>query len=135
MYMKLIEILKEALRNVGANTFPLGEVPPMIKLVFYDEKYGLKDIKKRKEILRVLQRNLKILQSVGKPYKYSASDIISDFKYYPETDKLIGNYPKNVFFRKDQWSSKATNVNIMHKCRFESELENVSKMLMVKQKT
>ena len=45
MYMKLIEILKEALRNVGANTFPLGEVPPMIKLVFYDEKYGLKDSK------------------------------------------------------------------------------------------
>ena len=135
MYMKLIEILKEALPKAHSLVNKPGEEPPMIKLVFYDEKYGLKDIKKRKEILRVLQRNLKILQSVGKPYKYSAGDIIGDFKYYLETDKLIGNYPKSVFFRKDQPSSKATNTNIMNKCRFESELENVSKMLMVKQKT
>ena len=50
--------------------------------------------------MKVLERNLKIQQSAGKPYKYSASNIIDDFKYYSETDKLIGNYPKYVFLEK-----------------------------------
>jgi hypothetical protein len=133
--MKLIEILKEALAKAHTPAFKQGENSPMIKLVFYDEKYGLKDIKKRKEILRVLDRNLRALQRSGAPYKYSNNQIIDAFKYYPETDKLIGDYPKWVFFRGDKAKSVATNTNIMDKCRFESELENVSKMLMVKQKT
>ena len=134
MYMKLIEILKEALAKAHTPAFKQGENSPMIKLVFWDEKYGLKDIKKRKEILRILDRNLRAQQG-GVPYKYSNTQIIGDFKYYPETDKLIGDYPKWVFFRVDKPKSVATNTNIMDKCRFESELENVSKMLMVKQKT
>ena len=122
---KLLEGLPDS-RSI----FRKGENASMIKLVFWDDKEGLKDEKKRKEILRILERNLKVTQAATNVYKLSTSEIINDFKYYKETDKLIGNYPKYIFFERN----KVGKVS-MKNCSFKYELERVSKTLEIKEKT
>lgn len=112
------------------NVFKRGENPSMIKLVFWDDKEGLRDDRKRKEILRILERNLKAQQNASNLYKISSSEIMNDFKYYKETDKLIGNYPKYIFFERN----KTPKVS-MKNCSFKYELEKVSKTLEIKEKT
>jgi hypothetical protein len=108
----------------------MGLDSPIIKLVFWDEKNGLKDEKKVKEILRVLERNLKIVRP---GYKFDPNDIMNSFKYFEVTDKLIGNYPKFIFFsNKARMGRYAVNMN---NCRFKDELLKISKTLDVKQKT
>lgn len=104
---------------------------PIIKLVFWDEKNGLKDEKKVKEILRVLERNLKIVRP---GYKFDPNDIMDSFKYFEATDKLIGNYPKFIFFNQQARRSSTYAVN-MNNCRFKDELLKISKTLNVKRKT
>jgi len=122
--IKLINLLKEF--NLPQNA--IGS--PIIKLVFWDDKNGLKDPKKVKEILRVLERNLK----VPRPgYNINPSEIMNSFKYFSATDKLIGNYPKNIFF--NEKGRGGPYYVKMRNCRFKDELEKVSKTLEVKQKT
>lgn len=104
---------------------------PMIKLVFWDEKNGLKDEKKIKEILRVLERNLKVLRS-GE-YNYNTSDIINSFKYFPATSKLIGNFPKNIFLNANARRGGHYAISLRN-CRFEDELRKISPTLDVKEK-
>jgi len=129
--ISLRALLKEVKnKNIKEAAFAPGAVPPMVKLVWYDDKHGLKDVKKQKEVLRILERNLRKQQESGL-YKYSVSDIMNDIKYYPATDKIVGNYPKNVFLD-PRW--KDSNTIRIDKCRFEHELEQISKTLMVKSK-
>ena len=112
----------------GDTTFGPGEVPVMVKLVFWDDKKGLKDPKKVKEILRVLERNLNIKKYAFKGI--NTSEVMSGFKYYPGTDKLIGNYPKHLFLP----SNKPRYTISMKHCTFNHELEKVSPSLEVKEK-
>ena len=94
--MKLKSILE------ATTVFKAGTVPVMVKLVFWDEKNGLKDPKKVNEILRVLERNLMVKKSGFKGL--NINDVMNGFKYYEATDKLIGNYPKHVFLpTNNQW--------------------------------
>jgi len=126
--ISLIKLL-ERLPDSGT-VFNAGETTPMIKLVFWDGTNGLKDQKKVKEILRVLERNLKIVRPT---YKISPKEVMDTFQYYSTTDKLIGNYPKYLFFDSDKkYGTYSVN---MKNCRFKSELLKVSKTLEVKQKT
>ena len=120
--IKLIDLLTEY-KRVGYSS-----EPTMIQLVFWDSKGGLKDIKKQKEILRVLQRNL-IVQSGRGGIEYSVPTIMSGMKYYPSTDKIVGNFPKAVFVH-----SKKNSIINMDTCRFKDELIKVSRTLEVKQK-
>lgn len=107
--------------------------PVMIKIVISDESGSLEDEKKRNEVFRILERNLKIQQS-GR-IKYSVSDIMDDIKYYPQTGKIVGNFPKSVFVH----PGKAYKINYhsvlnTDKCRFKDELQKVSKTLEINQK-
>lgn len=121
--IKLIDLLTEN-KRVGYSF-----EPTMIQLVFWDSKAGLKDIKKQKEILRILQRNL-IVQSGRGGMEYSVPTIMSGMKYYPSTDKIVGNFPKAVFVE----VQKRHTIISMDTCRFKDELIKVSKTLEVKQK-
>jgi len=125
--MKLKDLLIE-LNEVGIPQ-NAGVGSPLIKLVFYDDEKGLNDPRKIKEILRVLERNLKIIRP---HYNISHSDIMNSFKYFSATDKLIGNYPRYLFFTTTKRASRIVN---MRNCRFKDELEKISKSLEVKQKT
>ncbi len=124
--IRLIDLLKEFGTATNAG---LGS--PNIKLVFSDESKGLNDSRKVKEILRVLERNLKIIRPT---YDISISDVMNSFKYFPATDKLIGNYPKNIFFNEKARRARNMAVNIKN-CRFDDELLKISKTLDVKRKT
>ena len=121
--MKLIDLLTEY-KRVGYSSEPI-----IIQLVFWDSKDGLKDIKKQKEILRILQRNL-IVQSGRGGMGYSVPTIMSGMKYYPSTDKIVGNFPKAVFVQVE----KRHSIISMDTCRFKDELIKVSRTLEVKQK-
>ncbi len=121
--MKLIDLLTEY-KRVGHSSEPI-----IIQLVFWDSKDGLKDIKKQKEILRILQRNL-IVQSGRGGMGYSVPTIMSGIKYYPSTDKIVGNFPKSVFVQVE----KRHSIISMDTCRFKDELIKVSRTLEVKQK-
>lgn len=121
--MKLKSILE------ATTVFKAGTVPVMVKLVFWDEKNGLKDPKKVNEILRVLERNLTVKKSAFKGL--NINDVMNGFKYYEATDKLIGNYPKHVFLP----TNKPMGAISMKNCNFDHELLKVSKTLEVKQKT
>ncbi len=107
--------------------------PVMIKIVIWDDKTGLKDEKKQKEVLRVLERNLKVKQ-FGK-MDYSVSDIMNGIKYYPLTDKIVGNFPKSVFIHPDKLK-KIAQASLLNtdKCRFKDELKRISKSLEIQQK-
>ena len=121
--------LKDILETTHINTIE----PTMIKLVFSDNKNGLQDEKKRNEIFRILERNLKT-QQFGK-LSYSISDIMNDIKYYPQTDKIVGNFPLHVFIH-PMMSKKVSQGSLLDidKCRFKDELIKVSKTLEVKKK-
>ena len=121
--------LKDILETTHINTIE----PTMIKLVFSDDKNGLQDEKKRNEIFRILERNLKT-QQFGK-LSYSISDIMNGIKYYPQTDKIVGNFPLHVFIHPTM-SKKISQSSLMNmeKCRFKDELMKVSKTLEVKKK-
>jgi hypothetical protein len=121
--------LKDILETTHINTIE----PTMIKLVFSDDKNGLQDEKKRNEIFRILERNLKT-QQFGK-LSYSISDIMNGIKYYPQTDKIVGNFPLHVFIHPTM-SKKISHSSLMNmeKCRFKDELMKVSKTLEVKKK-
>lgn len=121
--MKLKSILE------ATTVFKAGTVPVMVKLVFWDEKGGLKDPKKVNEILRVLERNLTMKKSAYKDIDIKS--VMDGFKYYSATDKLIGNYPKHVFLP----TNKPAAAISMKNCNFDHELLKVSKTLEVKQKT
>jgi hypothetical protein len=107
--------------------------PVMVKFVFWDDKEGLSDERKRKEIFRILERNLKAHQ-FGK-LSYSVSDIMDGIKYYPQTDKIVGNFPKHVFIHPNK-VNKIGYASVLNtdKCRFKDELEKVSKTLEVRNK-
>jgi hypothetical protein len=121
--------LKDILETSHINTIE----PTMVKLVFWDDVNGLKDEKKIKEIFRILERNLKAHQ-FGK-LSYSVSDIMNGIKYYPQTDKIVGNFPKHVFINpsKSRQMSQGSVLN-MDRCRFKDELMKVSKTLKVQNK-
>ena len=107
--------------------------PVMIKIVIWDDKTGLKDEKKQKEVFRVLERNLKVKQ-FGK-MDYSVADIMNGIKYYPQTDKIVGNFPKAVYVH----PGKAYQIGYhsllnTDKCRFKDELKTRSKSLEIQQK-
>lgn len=129
--IKLKDILNEKLPALVRDT---GS--PIVKLVFWDEKNEdtLKDPKKVKEILRVLERNLNAQKSAKPQYDFSIPQIMNSFTYYKPTNKLIGDYPRYVFFSKNFGGLNKQKVE-MDKCRFKDELEKVSKTLEVKQKT
>jgi hypothetical protein len=121
--------LKDILETSHVNTLE----PSMVKFVFWDDTIGLKDERKRKEIFRILERNLKAHQ-FGK-LSYSVSDIMDGIKYYPQTDKIVGNFPKHVFIHPNKVNkiSQKSLLN-MDKCRFKDELMKVSKTLQVQNK-
>jgi hypothetical protein len=121
--------LKYILETSHTNTIE----PTMVKLVFWDDVNGLKDEKKRKEIFRILERNLKTHQ-FGQ-MSFSVSDIMNGIKYYPQTDKIVGNFPKHVFITPSK-ASKMSQRSIlnMDRCRFNDELMKVSKTLKVQNK-
>ena len=129
--IKLKDILNEKLPTLVRDT---GS--PIVKLVFWDEKNEdtLKDPKKVKEILRVLERNLNAQKSAKPQYDFSIPEIMNSWTYYKPTNKLIGDYPRYVFFSKNFGGLNKQKVG-MDKCRFKDELEKVSKTLEVKQKT
>jgi hypothetical protein len=105
----------------------------MVKFVFWDDTIGLKDERKRKEIFRILERNLKAHQ-FGK-LSYSVSDIMDGIKYYPQTDKIVGNFPKHVFIHPNKVNKISQKSLLdMDKCRFKDELMKVSKTLQVRNK-
>lgn len=123
--IRLINLLKEHTPN------NLPE-PVMINLVFWDSKNGLQDEKKRKEIFRILERNLKMNQFT---LSYSVPEIMNGLKYYPQTDKIVGKYPKQVFLHPNYLTKVSQNsVMNMDKCRFKDELMKVSRTLDIKQK-
>ena len=121
--------LKDILEVSHVNTLE----PTMVKFVFWDDTNDLKDERKRKEIFRILERNLKAHQ-FGK-LSYSVSDIMDGIKYYPQTDKIVGNFPKHVFIHPNKVNkiSQKSLLN-MDKCRFKDELMKVSKTLQVQNK-
>lgn len=123
--IKLIDLLE--------TTYSNSSEPVMIKIVISDEKGGLEDEKKQKEIFRVLERNLKVKQ-YGK-MDYSVQDVMDGIKYYPQTDKIVGNFPKAVFLHPNKLNKigKGTVLNT-DKCRFKDELQKVSKTLEIQQK-
>jgi hypothetical protein len=55
---------------------------------------------------------------------------MSGMKYYPSTDKIVGNFPKAVFVE----VQKRHSIISMDTCRFKDELIKVSRTLEVKQK-
>jgi hypothetical protein len=123
--IKLIDLLSEH----GPNELP---EPVMIQLVFWDDTNGLDDIKKRKEILRILERNLKVSQLT---LSYSVPEIMNGLKYYPQTDKIVGKFPKQVFLHPNYLKKVSQNSLMnMDKCRFKDELMKVSNTLKVKEK-
>jgi hypothetical protein len=123
--IKLIDLLFEH----GPNGLP---EPVMIQLVFWDSKNGLKDIKKQKEIFRILERNLKASQYT---LSYSIPNIMNGIKYYPSTDKIVGLFPKSIFLHPNYLNKIGKNSLMnMDKCRFKDELMKVSRTLEVKQK-
>ena len=123
--IKLIDLLEVTVNR--------EDEPVMIKIVISDDSGSLEDEKKRNEVFRILERNLKIQQS-GR-IKYSVSDIMDGIKYYPQTGKIVGNFPKSVFVH----PGKAYKINYhsvlnTDKCRFKDELQKVSKTLEINQK-
>lgn len=127
---KVIKMIKlKDLLEVTKNTEP---EPTMIKLVFSDDELGLKDIRKQNRILDILERNLKVNQ---KGFTLSVSDIMSGIKYYPQTDKIVGNYPKTIFVSPN-YQKKTSQGSLLNldKCRFKYELQKVSPSIDVKQK-
>lgn len=123
--IKLIDLLSEH----GPNELP---EPVMIQLVFWDDTNGLKDIKKQKEIFRILERNLKNSQFT---LSYSIPHIMNGMKYYPSTDKIVGIFPKQVFLHPNYLKKVGQgSVMNMDKCRFKDELMKVSRTLEVKEK-
>ena len=66
---------------------------------------------------------------------YSVSDIMNGIKYYPLTDKIVGNFPKSVFIHpgKLKKMGQASLLNT-DKCRFKDELKTISKSLEIQQK-
>lgn len=123
--IKLIDLLSEH----GPNELP---EPVMIQLVFWDSKSGLKNIRKQKEIFRILERNLKNNQFT---LSYSIPHIMNSMKYYPSTDKIVGIFPKQVFLHPNYLKKVGqSSVMNMEKCRFKDELMKVSNTLEVKDK-
>lgn len=124
--IKLVDLLEV--------TISKQQDPVMIKIVISDNNDNtLQDEKKRNEVFRVLERNLKT-QQFGK-LSYSVQDIMDGIKYYPQTNKIVGNFPKSVFVH----PGKAYKINYhstlnTDKCRFKDELQKISKTLEINQK-
>lgn len=121
------------LKDLLETTYSNSSEPVMIKIVIWDEKNGLEDEKKQNEIFRVLERNLKVKQ-FGK-MNYSVPDVMSGIKYYPQTDKIVGNFPKAIFLHPNK-VNKIGRASVLNtdKCRFKDELEKISKTLEIQQK-
>lgn len=123
--IKLIDLLEVTVNK--------EDEPVMIKIVISDDSGSLEDEKKRNEVFRILERNLKA-QQIGR-VKYSVSEIMNDIKYYPQTGKIVGNFPKSVFLHPNKLS-KISQKSVLNtdKCRFKDELMKVSKTLEINQK-
>ena len=122
--IKLIDILNEA------PLFGMGKESPVLKLVWSSKSGVFKDETKRKEFLRVIERNLKMGKStIG--YDYDINTILDNIQYYPATDKFVGNLPVSIFFKGIHSINNAVNID---RCRFKDELMKISKDIEVKRK-
>jgi hypothetical protein len=109
--ISLIKLLKEAIttnpyskmsglvaRSPNA-LFGRGETPPMWNIVISADNNELANDTKRKEVLRVIGRQLKH-QAVSSDMDFSIlnpNKIIDNLKYYPATGKIVGQLPKFLF--------------------------------------
>ena len=122
--IKLINILKEAA------VFGRGKESPLIKLVWSSKSEVFKDEDKRKQFLRVIERNLKNGKAyIG--YDYDVNKILDGIQYYPATDKFVGNLPLSIFFKGTYSQGSAVSID---RCRFKDELMKISKDIEVKRK-
>jgi hypothetical protein len=66
---------------------------------------------------------------------YSVADIMDGIKYYPQTDKIVGNFPKSVYLHPGK-SYQIGYHSLLNtdKCRFKDELKTISKSLEIQQK-
>jgi hypothetical protein len=79
--------------------FGRGETPPMWNVVISADNNELSNDTKRKEILRLIGRQLKN-QAVSSDMDFSILNpdkIIDNLKYYPATGKIVGQLPKFLF--------------------------------------
>ena len=136
--ISLINLLKEAvspyakwsgiLQRPAHGLFRSGDEAPMVMIVIYDDKGGLKDDKKRNQIKKIIERNLMHkAMTMDIDYAYlSPNTILDGLKYYPATDKIIGKLPKFFF--------KVGNKPSMKSLKFSYELSKVSPTLQIKEK-
>ena len=138
--ISLIKILKEAsgpnpyakmsglVARSPSSVFGRGETPPMWNVVISADNDELDDVKKRKEVLRLINRKLKA-QAVSSDMDFSVLNpdkIIDNIKYYPATKKLIGQLPKFLF--------KVGNIPSMKTAKFAYEVSRIIPSIEIKQK-
>jgi hypothetical protein len=114
-----------------ASVFKAGEAPVMERFVFWDEKGGLKDPKKREAILSILK------DAISKSFSHSQlnpNSVIDGLKYYEQTDKIVGNYPRWAFIDGIRWKGKYNVTMERAKQDIKYKLQKISKTLQVKTK-
>jgi hypothetical protein len=109
--ISLIKILKEAITpnpyskmsglvaKSPTSLFGRGETPASWNIVISATNNDLSNDTKRKEILRLIGRQLKH-QAVSSDMDFSILNpdkIIDNLKYYPATGKIVGQLPKFLF--------------------------------------
>ena len=109
--MKLSKLIPEAIvaNPYSKNTsilarpwnvlFRMGDAPPMWNIILTDKKGDLKIERKRKEIIRLIDKHLK-QRAVRSDMDFSIltpDKIINGLQYYSHNNKLIGKLPKFLF--------------------------------------
>ena len=132
-YKQLLNIVSETKQVLeeDAGVFKKGEAPVMEKFVFWDEKSGLKDPKKRQAILDVLKN------AISKSFTHNElnpNSVIDGLKYYEATDKIVGNYPRWAFIDGVRYKGRYAVTMDRAKQDTKYKLQKISKTLQVKTK-
>lgn len=111
----------------GNALFARGVEPPLFKIVVSDEKGdGFKDPKKRNAFFLTIERELKRKKMSNEMPWLEIDRFMDGLKYYPATDKIVGNLPKFMF--------KAGYVPSLKNLKLSKEIGEISSTIEIKQK-
>ena len=113
------------LQRPGHALFTRGVEPPLFKVVISDEKNGgFKNSKKRADLFLAIERDLRTRKS-SMPH-LEVDRFMDGLKYYPATDKIVGNLPKFMF--------KNGNIPSLKNIKISKEISDISSTIEIKQK-
>jgi hypothetical protein len=101
--------------------------PQFLKIVISDENGGgFSDSQKRNELFSLIKSELVTPNSIFKFNSSEIQKIMDELKYYPATNKIVGNLPKFMF--------KTGNIPSMKSIKISKEIYNISPTIEIKQK-